>query len=116
MMMLTKEEFYVTEEIEKQVKANKFAYAENMEMVGFPENNPLINWVYESLKNYEMLLLMLNIADYKNEFVINAYYFILNQTEYYEADDLAYPNATELARQDLLEIFEVYNVKKIVLN
>ncbi len=44
---------------------------------------------------------------------MNAYYYLINQITFYEQNDLALPNATELANKDLIEIFEQYNQKRL---
>ena len=110
MNLLTQEELYIIPEVQIQKEDSIENYNFLMDFIpDYTESIPLLHFAYHSLKNYPNLELKLDIQCSKDEFVINSYFFILERTEYYRDENLTPNISCELARQDLLNIYELYN-------
>jgi hypothetical protein len=114
--MLTQNEISFTEEVRVKIQSNPEFYKENLTILGALEENPSLNpmmhYVKESLEAFQYILLMLSIVDKKEEFTVNAYYYLLDRTDFYRASGLQEPSAKEKAKEDLLEILKAYEQKE----
>lgn len=111
--MLTTEEFYITEEVKREVEKDREKYQCLIELLCQRVENHHIIFIREEISKLENLHLMICLSEEKENFYMNAYYYLINQITFYEQHDLALPNATELANKDLIEIFEKYNEKRL---
>jgi hypothetical protein len=111
--MLTTEEFYITEEVKDEILQDKERYHALIELMCTVVENHHIIFIKEEISKRENLHLMICLSEDKENFYMNAYYYLINQITFYEQNDLALPNATELANKDLIEIFEQYNQKRL---
>ncbi len=111
--MLTTEEFYITEQVKNEILEDKERYQALIEFMCTVVENHHIKFIKEEISKLENLHLMICLSEDKEEFYMNAYYYLINQISFYEDHDWALANATELARKDLLEIFEKYNQKRL---
>lgn len=112
MYTLSQDDIFINEEVKNKIISNPEAYQENLNILQTleenPSVNPLMNYVYQIINNYDKLMIALGIIDQKEEFTINAYYFFISKIEYYEASGLQEAVAKEKAREDLLDVFNGY--------
>lgn len=116
MNLLTPEEFYITAEIKAEIDSNTENYNEIVNHF-FPEDMesiPFLAFAYYSLKDYPNLLDKLSYISSKEEFSVNSYYYLLFQAESYERSEVPKSIANELARKDLLDIYNSYNQTPLV--
>lgn len=112
--MLTKDQFFISQSVEELKKENPEGYFAALRL-GEGEH-PYYDFVSYELENYPRLELMLALEENRQEFVINAYFFIYIQSNFYRKNDVPTQSITELIFQDLKDIFSQYNSLKIAPN
>ena len=113
---MTQEQFSISEEVINQIKNNPELFHFHLDMFSSLENNPILKWTHETLKNYENLLLTLSVQERKDEFTVNAYYHLLNLATNYEDVNLNWSSALELAQENIKELFSKLNEDKFDLS
>lgn len=112
--MLTQDQYWITEEIRQEALNNQIIYHYNLSLE--EGDSAELDFIYYTLENYPRLLLKINMMEKHQEFAIHSYYYLLNQKEYYIKNGLRRSEAVEIAEQDLLEIYTVYNEEQIILD
>lgn len=112
--MLSKDQFYITEAIEKIRNEEPESY---FRVLSLREgDHPYYDFVAYELENYPRLELMLALEEKRDEFITNAYFFIYIQSNFYRKNDVPGQSITELVFQDVKDIFAHYNTLEITPN
>ena len=113
--MITAEEYYITKKIREQIASDPETYRFNLSLIDSEASVPLIDFARLTLEEYENLRLMLSINEGLDEFIIHSYYYLLDQVIYYESTGLPNQTSTEMAMEDLKELYSNYNEKQLQL-
>lgn len=113
--MLTAEEYYINKKVRDEITSEPETYRFNLSLIDSEASIPLMDFARLILEEYENLRLMLSINEGVDEFIIHSYYYLLDQVIYYESTGLPNQIATEMAMEDLKELFSNYNEKKLQL-
>lgn len=108
--LLSNEEFYINKTIEEKVNSYKESYNNLLEiMIENITSVPLLNYTFYTIENYPNLHRKLLFQSSKEEFSINAYYYLLERISYYDDNITATSITTELAYEDINGLYENYN-------
>lgn len=116
MNTLTTKEFYITENVKERVEKDRENYNEILNNF-FPndmEAIPLLAFAYHSIEEYPNLLDKLNYSESRDEFSINAYYYLLEQQDEHWGTGIDPIISSELARKDLLEVYKSYDEQPLI--
>ncbi len=113
--LFTEDDFYITNAVKEFIINEYETYQFHISLFN-TENNPALYWVDETIKNYEKLSYIIAIQERRYEFILHAYYHMLNLATQYESVDVNWSSAMELAQEDIKELFQKYNKKNIILN
>lgn len=105
--MLTEEQFFITEQVKNEIENDFATYTSNLYLK--PGQVSYFDFAYYEIENYDKLNLILNSIDKKQEFLVNSYYFLLDQVKFYRSNDEQFNSATENAFKDLRDIYSNYN-------
>ena len=105
--MLTKDQFYITSQIEKEIETDTNIFMFNMSLT--EGEHPYYDFVSNELENFPRLLFMLNLIDKKQEFLINSLYFLYFQEKYYKRHGMPYYSICEFIFKDIIDVYYSYN-------
>jgi hypothetical protein len=115
--MLTTKQFYITENVHFEIMSNLDTYYFQLDKFKNLEDNKLLKWVYEALRENSTLWLYLTIQGKREEFALNSYYYLLQ---------LAKENAQcqphriwrismDISKRKVKGLFENYNQYQITI-
>lgn len=113
--MITQEDFFITQKVQFEIENNPELYQLNLSLFKDLSTNPLLNWIYITLDQYDHLCRMISIQERKQEFAVNSYYHLLHLITNYELTGLNSGSSLELAQNDIKDLFENYNNKELNL-
>lgn len=110
MKLLKTDEFYITKKIEEIIKTRPGPYDDLVMILNNCISSvPLLQIASSTIEDFDNLKFKLEYQESKDEFTINAYYFLIEQQQYYIDEKINNHSATEIAIEDLRGLFESYN-------
>ena len=112
--MISKDQFYINSQIQEQIEKDPDTFMFNMSLT--EGEHPYYDFASMELENFPKQLLMLNLMDKKQEFLIHSYYYLNNQERFYRKSDFPIHSISEIMFKDLLNIYHSYNILPITID
>ncbi len=113
--MLTKEQVQISEKVQDEKNTSPALGELYLDFLLDDESylNSDLHFVVLKLKKFKNLVLMLDILEEKNEFIINCVYLYMVLLKEYQGNGIDEYIALELVQRDVVELFEFYDQIKI---
>jgi hypothetical protein len=115
--MLTTKEFYITKKVHNEIIENLDTYYYQLDKFKNLDDNRLLKWVCEAIKENTNLWLYLTIQGKRKEFALNSYYYLLQvakeKTE--QQENKIWRIALDFSKRKLITLFENYDSNPITI-